>query len=427
MRLRPSVHPKLKPALRRPSVHWRRAFASEQSARQLAEWVERHELFRALASAGVIRKLRWDRYLPRDRYLAFMERHAVAFVHRHRLYDRPEWQFLLTHPRAEEFLPDWAQQWGVPERELRRVIRYLRQYTPPRQDMLLADFRDEQAVPAPSGVDDFGELIDLATDFVRRYGVSQQEFVDYFLSGRYSPEVIAQRFGCSVAEARSLLDALDHLEVQEMVVGAPLTMEPLPQVPATDSLLAEVWVDNEGQVRWRFVQQRYYLRYLIDWERLAEWKRRQGTAPALTDLLDALQALNERSGVLASLVHRVCQAQREFLVTGAPLSLRPLTQAEVARQIGCHRSVVCRLVRGQWIKTPHGRIPLTDLLPRTQEIVARLFHTYPDWSDQQIADYLQQRWGVRLSRRTVTYHRHRAQANGALPQTARRSKGHSRA
>ncbi len=425
--LKTDTHPHLKPTVRRPSPLWQQAFASAKEAQHLAHWLETHPLFRALQSEGIIRKVRWTRYLPCERYLAYMERHAIAFVHRHRLYERPEWQLLLTHPNAEEFLGDLAKRWELPERELRRVVRFLRAQPKLPQELLIADVIGEE-VPVVPTVDegDFSEVIDLAIAFVRRYGISQQDFADYLLSGRYSARQIAERFGCTVAEAQALLEALDRLELQEMLgeptVALPSLVTPS-KIPA-EQLLAEVWVDEWGQVRWRFMDAQLTQRYLVDRQRLEEWKRQHGENAELPQLLAALQALNERSGTMASLLQTLCRLQRDFLRTGNPLDLRPLTQAEVARQIGCHRSVVCRLIKGQWLKTPHGRIALAELFPSRKEVVNRLHAAHPEWSDRQIANYLRERFGIRLSRRAVTYHRHRADSTDAPPQSASHSKGH---
>jgi hypothetical protein len=421
------THPNLKLAIRRPSPLWQQAFASAKEAQHLAHWLETHPLFRALQSEGVIRKVRWTRFLPYERYLAYMERHAIAFVHRHRLYERPEWQLLLTHPDAEEFLSDLAKRWELPERELRRVVRFLRTQPKPPQELLIADVSPEEvSAPLAIGEADFSEVVDLAIAFVRRYGISQQDFVDYLLSGRYSARQIAERFGCTVAEAQALIEALDRLELQEML-GEPTVALPSPVTPtkiSDEQLLAEVWVDEMGQLRWRFIDAHLTQRYLVDRQRLEEWKRQHGENAELPQLLTALQALNERNGTIAMLLQTLCRLQRDFLRTGNPLDLRPLPQAEVARQIGCHRSIVCRLIKGQWLKTPHGRLALVELFPSRREVIARLHSAFPDWSDRQIADYLRERFGIRLSRRAVTYHRHRADSTDAPLQSASHSKGH---
>jgi RNA polymerase sigma-54 factor len=249
--------------------------------------------------------------------------------------------------------------------------------------------------------------------------------VDYLLSGRYSARQIAERFGCTVAEAQALIEALDRLELQEML-GEPTVALPSPVTPtkiSDEQLLAEVWVDEMGQLRWRFIDAHLTQRYLVDRQRLEEWKRQHGENAELPQLLTALQALNERNGTIAMLLQTLCRLQRDFLRTGNPLDLRPLTQAEVARQIGCHRSVVCRLIKGQWLKTPHGRIALVELFPSRREVIARLHSAFPHWSDRQIADYLRERFGIRLSRRAVTYHRHRADSTAAPLQSASHSKG----
>lgn len=426
---RPSLQTKPKLLPKRPSEFFFQAFQSEEKAQQLSVRIERHPLFQALLADKVIRKVSLQGVIPSERYVADMERYAIAFVHRHRLYDRPEWQQLLTHPNAEEFLPRWSHQWGVSERALRRVVRFLRSQTKERRELLWADAIGEKELAAPVDFGDLSDIIEVASEFVRRYRLTQQEFADYILSGRFSARHLSDRFGCSLAEAQAVLDVLDRLDLQEMFnVTEPFSEVARSLPTAAETLLAEAWVDERNKLHLRLLNDRHTVRYVIDRHRLEAWMKTRGNDPELRPLLEALHALNERGGALAAIAYAVCSAQRAFLASGNLLDLRPLSQADVARQTGYHRSVVCRLIRGQSVKTPHGRLTLRELMPRRREVIARLRDAHPDWTDGQIADELLRRFGIKLSRRAVTYHRHRrhsAAATDAPRQASWHSKGRS--
>lgn len=403
---RQSTQIKTKP-IKRPSEIFQMAFQSEEKAQQLSDWVERHPLFQTLLAEGIIRKVLLQGFIPPERYITYMERYVSAFIRRYRLHEHPEWQKFLTHPDAEKFISQWAQKWGVSEQELRRVLRFLRSHPKERREQLLTDVIGETELVASTDFGDLSDIIEIASEFVHRYRLSQQDFVKYVMSGRFSARQIADRFGCSPAEAQALLNALDRLEILEMIGAMEQSSEVIRPVPtATETLLAEAWVDEQGKLHLHFLNDCHTPRYLIDRSRLEAWRERHGEDQELNKLLEAIYALNERSGVLATITYTVCLAQRAFLASGNLLDLRPLSQADIARQTGYNRSVICRLVRGQVIKTPYGRFTLMELMPSRKEVISRLINANPDWTDGQISDELRRRFGINLSRRAVNYHRH---------------------
>ncbi len=260
--------------------------------------------------------------------------------------------------------------------------------------------------PSPPYVGDFSDIVEIASRFVHRHNLSQKDFETYVLSGDYNAQQIAERFGCSLEEADTLLNAIIQLEIIETF--SELTAPPTGSVsPPSDheTVVAEVVLDGKGQIQLLWHTQRLNTRYRIDHEHLQVWLKMQGDSPELRAILQKVLALNEYAGAMNAIVHTVCVAQREFLLSGDPQDLRPLPQAEVARLTGYHRSVVSRLIRGQLIQTPHGRYRLQSLMPTRKAVIQRLIQTHPEWSDSQIATYLQQRFGGRLSRRAVNYHR----------------------
>jgi len=336
-----------------------------------------------------------------------MERRAMRFVHQHKLYERPEWQQMWEDPDAEAHLGIWAKRMGVPEDELRGVFRFLTAQPLHRREILLEDIPSEAEPVATADMEGIDHVIRAVSEFAHRYGLTQQEFADYVLSGRCSAGELSDRLGCPLAEAENLLDSIDRLCVLEEISGSGVSSPSgVPAAVSTgEALLPEAWVDDQGSLHLRFLSKQR--RYAIDQQRLNDWKKTEGAGEELRRFLEAVQALNERGSALASIVHTVCSVQNGFIASGNPLDLGPLSQSDVARLTGYHRSVVCRLTREQWIVTPHGRFALKQLMPRLQEVIGRIVEVHPDWANRQIAEYLQQRFGVAVSHRDVAYHRNR--------------------
>jgi len=403
----PQPQPKPKMSPRRFSELFRQAFQSEAQAKELAKWVEQHPLFQMLRSKGIIRRVSLRELIPPGRYNDYMERRAIRFVNQHKLYERPEWKQIWEDPDAEAHLGIWAERMGVPEDELRGVFRFLRAQPSQAREKSLEDLKGGAETAATVDVEGIDDLISTVSGFVHRYGLTRQEFADYVLSGRCSAKELSDRFGCPLVEAENLLDSIDRLCVREEISGPGVSFPSNASAAGSvsEALLPEAWVDDRGSLRLRFSGNQP--RYVIDQQRLNDWKKSEGENDELRRFFEAVQALNERGSALASIVHTVCSAQKDFIASGNVLDLGPLSQSDVARLTGYHRSVVCRLTREQWIVTPHGRLALKQLMPRLQEVISRIVEAHPDWRNSQVAEYLQQRFGVSVSRREVAYHRNR--------------------
>lgn len=133
-----------------------------------------------------------------------------------------------------------------------------------------------------------------------------------------------------------------------------------------------------------------------------------------------IDAIGLRQQTLARLTHALVAHQSEYLSKGNGY-LRPLTQAEMADQLGLHVSTISRAARGKFAQTPQGLIELKRFfcqsLVRAQgqaissvavkvQIKTLIDSENQDTplSDQAIAARLADN-GVKIARRTVTKYR----------------------
>lgn len=404
---RPATETKQTTSQRSVSGVFRRAFGSEEDALRLLRDLEQDSLFRTLLSEGVVRRFHLRGVIPYNEYADYMIERAVAFVRKHSLDSRPEWRNALLSRNSDPVaLSRWAAAWRVPEGELRRVLGFLRSQAAPRREPTISDPSLYGSGSAPSDAEELSNVIEIAAAFVRRHGLSQQEFVDCVLSGNAPSAEIASRFACSVDEAVELCAAVSRFHILEAFDQAPTSRQGAtggtPQV--SKLVVAHAEVHRTTGLRLQILDERLTARYSINRDALRAWGATESN-DQLRDIVDRISAINERCGAMHVLLHTTCSLQRDFIASGDLIDMRPLFQAEVARRIQYHRSVVSRLVREKLIETPHGRYELAELMPGPGEVIARTACAHPDWTDARIAQHLFDRFAVRLSRRVVNYHR----------------------
>ena len=122
-----------------------------------------------------------------------------------------------------------------------------------------------------------------------------------------------------------------------------------------------------------------------------------------------IAALEQRWKTLRRIGEFIAGYQSDFFERG-PRHLRPLTRAEVARQLSLHESTISRAVSGKILQLPNGRlILLSDLFDRSlaaKEAIGMIVAGKGGrpLSDREIAAKLHTE-SICLSRRTVTKYR----------------------
>ncbi len=127
-----------------------------------------------------------------------------------------------------------------------------------------------------------------------------------------------------------------------------------------------------------------------------------------------LQNMEIRYRTLHRVTRVVIDHQFAFLETGSHTFLKPLTRTQVAAQLRLHESTVSRAISNKWVLIPtDDLIPFSDfftpalsLHQAIQEVISSE-DPYRPYSDQQIAEILYQRWGIKATRRTIVKHRNR--------------------
>ena len=142
----------------------------------------------------------------------------------------------------------------------------------------------------------------------------------------------------------------------------------------------------------------------------------QNQLKSANSLIFQIQVRNQTLYRLAQvlLVH-----QRDFFLFG-PQYIKPLTQKEVAAQIGVHETTVSRISTAKWIDTDWGIISVKKLFSNAvgdegaelskqaaKETIRQILEEHQGQkalSDQKISDILKER-GISVARRTVAEYR----------------------
>jgi len=152
--------------------------------------------------------------------------------------------------------------------------------------------------------------------------------------------------------------------------------------------------------------------YLIDYTRFEE-QAQSGQLSAVEarearQLFKQLQLINSRKDTLNQILRSVIEKQTLYLESSDTRALLPFSQKELALRLERAPSSISRAIRGKSIDTPWGQeVALKQFFPRPKrfrkELLRRLLETEPGLStDEAIRSMLQERFGVAISRRSVS-------------------------
>ena len=393
---------------------------NEQEFRAYVDTFEDHPLFSKLLNDGMISKVRLRGKIPRARYEEFMDQQLLDFLNNNGIVARDGWERDFLAPNAIGRAPELAEKYSVPVGPLLRQLRYLHSSgrvnvpaypdSPSESAERHTSYDRTDNTAGPTAMVDLSEIIETTRDFVNRYEVSEQEFLDLILGGEATPQQLSEQFGCSLLEAEEVLEAADRVYLAESYEASGATAEnpkrksdsanqsPEEPVAFVQMLEGELSIQFEHD---SVYTQRYHIR-----PGTMKAVRGEANIPAIArELLTKARFINQRLSALSRLIRVLCGQQLEYLTSGDLRQMKPLAQAELARQLGEHPSTVSRLIRGKVIETPYGRIPLLFLCQSKTDVVARLIGEFPKLTDQEVVSRLREDYNCFIARRTVAYHR----------------------
>lgn len=407
-RPRVSVQPTIRPRVR-PRASLRSVAVldqPEEAFRRTVADLEAAPLFERLRSEGLIRKGPLRGWIPAHLYRDYLDSEMLPLIRDLGLSERSDWiDGLASAPPSEA--ERRAARYGIPAEAAQRLARYARRLSSPDDLAHGPGEGAESRKEASAGVSLQGaeDAQAFLTEFAQRYAVGLEQFRRCVLSDDMPLVEACRALGAPEEAVQAAREAALCVLLLDLASGprtptatdvpsqAPEIVAAIVRGPAGLPTLA---MDPANE----YAQTYYMDRRAVD----ALYRLADSTAEA-DGFLRQMRDLNRRKTVLYRILAALVRSQSRYLMSGDDADLAPLSQAELARGIGEHPSTVCRMLRDRWIEV-HGQTrPIASLLPSRGSVIAGLIARMPESPDRAIAEELQARFGLNLSRRTVAYHR----------------------
>lgn len=226
---------------------------------------------------------------------------------------------------------------------------------------------------------------------------------------------LAKQYDCSVQTIEEIVDYIQTLSLYPIIQDNSGVAPPIIPDAIVEKLGNEWLIEIEQNVIPKVMLNDYYHKLLKKQE---VYNKELKTSLQEAALL--IQGLEARKQTLYRVVEKIVTYQQPFLEKGLDF-IQPLTLVEVAQMTGLHESTISRAIRGKYIRTPSGILPIRALFKKgmkQSEGVATTVHTiqkkieqlilnesaHKPLSDNQLVAMLQNE-GVTISRRTVTKYR----------------------
>jgi RNA polymerase sigma-54 factor len=189
-------------------------------------------------------------------------------------------------------------------------------------------------------------------------------------------------------------DVIVNIENNELTVG--LFDDTIPKVTFNESYYRELAAYKDAEVG-RFLQEKQ------------------------NDFQWIHKSLEQRRETLMKVALKIVEKQREFFYQGLSF-LKPMTMREISEELDIHESTVSRAVREKYIQTPTGTYEMKTLFSSSVqtteqeqtssnhakaaiELLIKNENKQKPLSDQDIVHMLEDRSGIKISRRTVAKYR----------------------
>ena len=162
-------------------------------------------------------------------------------------------------------------------------------------------------------------------------------------------------------------------------------------------------------------------RAILDSSQGTDDRTRSFVENKLNQALWLMRSIEQRRMTIYQVTSALVDLQRPFFDHGMKY-LKPLTLKQLAEQINVHESTVSRATSNKYLQTPHGTFEYkfffnpglnttdrgdnacSEIIKRTLQEIVKSEDTAKPYSDQRLADMMQER-GVLIARRTVTKYR----------------------
>ena len=413
-----TVRPEIK-AHRPPEEYIDLLTKSELEFRKYISDIESDAAFERLMSKGWVRKVHFRGRIPHHLYQEFQDKEFMEFLRRYDITSRADWQSDFFDVNARRKAEELSAKYRVPRGELIKSLEYCRHLQlswTGREDEFSSDFLslDEpdrfHPPEAPQMSVQSDESLALLADLLEQYSISEEDFAAYFLSGNQETFDIARDLEIDVNVVEDILEALEKVQLLSSMQVNVVEQPELKTDPAAQRIAAVKRMKNPPRAEMQIdANEQYGFRYDIK-----EPEERIDKKEMV--LVEKLRMINQRRTLTFRVISFIYEYQYPYFVTGNPLYLKPLSQAQIAKEVGEHESTISRILRNKSLETPEGVFQLRFFCQSKKEVIKRIIQIREaadldsgarsePFSDAEIAEILEREYDTKISRRTVTYYR----------------------
>ena len=407
---------------RPPDAYLKLLTQDEQEFREYVQQVESQPTFQRLVESGYVRKTNFKGRVPRHLYEEFQDRQFMEFMAEFAIESRADWQRDFFREDARRHVKELAVKYRVPRGRLVHALEYCRSLKrawggneDTQENYMRFDDPDFREPPTTQTSFDSEEPYEALSELMEAYEITQSEFVEYFMQTNSEPEWIADELGIPQSAVREIVELVDQVQIaSSMQVTVDDSPTPSESTHETESIASIQRFDNPPRAEIHVASEiEYNSRYRF--EPVDPGADEDGAL-----LADVLRLINQRKSLTFRVLMFLYEYQYRYFVSGDALYLKPLTQAEVSKELGEHESTVSRILRHKNVDTSNGSFPLKffcqskgDVLRRLIDIRERQELISGDrkkpYNDAELSEILEREYDTKIARRTVTYYRNKFQ------------------
>ncbi len=393
---------------------------SESEFRQYINEIESSHTFKKVVEKGYIKKVGFKGRVPSHIYQEFRDKEFIEFLKKYNIADTVGWESDFFDKKAMRKVKDISAKYKVPRGELVRALDYCRflrlSWDGREQESFISSF----SIDDPESIRQFedkhtdyqsDDLISKLAELLENNSISEEDFTKNFLSGSQDPYEIARELNIGLDTVDNIIETLEKVQIMSCMQVNVVEHHEKTYSSETRPAAVIRRFSNPPRAEIQIDTEEYSFRYNIKEPDENIDKEEQL-------LLDKLKMINQRKTLVFRTISFIYQYQYPYFVSMNPIYLKPLSQSQIAREMGEHESTVSRILRKKYIDTSAGILPLKFFCQSKEDIIKRIIdiietselksgHRKEPFSDAEIADILKNEYGVDISRRTVTYYRNK--------------------
>jgi len=414
-----TVRPEIR-AVRPPNDYIDLLSKNESEFRKYISELESNPVFNNMLKNGIVKKVGFKGRIPFHVYQEFQDQQFMKFLNEYSITNKVEWESDFFDKKALQKIKEISAKYRVPRGDLVKALEYCRHL------QLSWDGREEEDFTAQFSLDDperFHQLEDTdalntssetvaeLAELLENHGISEHDFVEYFLSENAEPFDIARDLDLDLDTVEEIIEAVDKVNIINSMQVNVVERQDNIQSNETQSVATVKRFMNPPRAEIQInADEEYSFRYNIE--------DKDDLNDEESGLVYKLRMINQRRSLTFRIVQFMYKFQYQYFVSMNHYYLKPLSQAQLAREVGEHESTISRILRNKHLETDEGILPLRFFCQSKEDIIQRIIQVREQeelkngnrdkpFSDAEIAEILEKEYGVKVSRRTVTYYRNK--------------------